>query len=742
MAQIPSAASQLTKVLVGLRHTFVVADATLPDCPLIYASEGFYQMTGYGPSEVLGHNCRFLQGEGTDPKEVQKIRDAMKKGEAVSVRLLNYRKDGTPFWNLLTMTPIKTPDGKVSKIVGVQVDVTSKTEGKAFADSTGIPLLVKYDARLRENVAKKIVDEVTSTVASAEPGSAPSHGVSGFGGSSSSGGKKGAGGPKAFPRVALDLATTVERIQQNFCISDPTLPDCPIVFASDAFLELTGFAREEVLGRNCRFLQGPDTDQSTVEQIREAIKSGSELTVRLLNYTKAGKPFWNMFTLAPMRDEAGVTRFFVGVQVDVTAQGTAGSSTVPVWNKTVSAEAAVVKQGAAAASMIQSALALPGSGANPYGVNPWVGISGTIMRKKPHKADDTAFQALMSVQERDSKIKLMHFRRVKQLGAGDVGLVDLVQLQGTEHKFAMKTLDKHEMQERNKVQRVLTEERILTLVDHPFLATLFVTIQTDTHLHFVMEYCEGGELYGLLNSQPKKRLKEAHVRVYAAEVLLALQYLHLLGFVYRDLKPENILLHSTGHVLLTDFDLSYAKGVVTPRVERIARAAAPAAPASPKGGALPADDYLLVAEPQARANSFVGTEEYLAPEVINAAGHSSGVDWWSFGILIYELVYGITPFRGARRDETFENILKSPLKFPAKPVISEACQDLITQLLIKDVSKRLGSASGAEEIKRHPFFAGINWALLRHVEPPYVPRKEAKAAGGGGGSGGAAFDNY
>ena len=107
---------------------------------------------------------RFLQGEGTDPKEVVTLREAVKYGNACSVRLLNYRKDGTPFWNLLTMTPIKTEDGTVSKYVGVQVDVTSKTEGKAFADSTGVPLLVKYDTRLREGVAKSIVDNVTSTV--------------------------------------------------------------------------------------------------------------------------------------------------------------------------------------------------------------------------------------------------------------------------------------------------------------------------------------------------------------------------------------------------------------------------------------------------------------------------------------------------------------------------------------------------------------------------------------------------
>ena len=473
-----------------------------------------------------------------------KIRDAIKKGEAVSVRLLNYRKDGTPFWNLLTMTPIKTPDGKVSKFVGVQVDVTSKTEGKSVADNAGVPLLVKYDARLRENVAKKMVDDVNTAVEGAEN-------------------PKKAGGVKAFPRVALDLATTVERIQQNFVICDPTLPDCPIVFASDAFLELTEYKREEVLGRNCRFLQGPNTDATTVQGIRDCIKTGAELTVRILNYTKSGRPFWNMFTLAPMRDSEGHARFFVGVQVDVTAQGDKASTVVPVWDKTKSMEETSKQTGHTAASNIGVALQNMS-----YGSNPWAGITGTIMRKKPHKAADKGYQALLGMQQRDGKLKLMHFRRVKQLGAGDVGLVDLVQLQGTDFKFAMKTLDKYEMQERNKVQRVLTEEIILTAVDHPFLATLYCTIQTETHLHFVMEFCDGGELYGLLNSQPKKRLKEAHVRFYVAEVLLALQYLHLLGYLYRDLKPENLLLHQSGHVLLTDFDLSYGKGVINVGMEK------------------------------------------------------------------------------------------------------------------------------------------------------------------------------
>ncbi|KAL0045440.1 hypothetical protein WJX82_006704 [Trebouxia sp. C0006] len=663
---LPAPAGQLTKVLAGLRHTFVVADATLPDCPLVYASDGFLQMTGYTAEEVLGHNCRFLQGEGTDPKEVVTLREAVKYGNACSVRLLNYRKDGTPFWNLLTMTPIKTEDGTVSKYVGVQVDVTSKTEGKAFADSTGVPLLVKYDTRLREGVAKSIVDNVTSTVQEAEE---KQRSVIG----------KRMTAPKAFPRVALDLATTVERIQQNFVICDPNLPDCPIVFASDGFIELTEYPRHEILGRNCRFLQGKDTDEQAVTDIRHAIQEASETTIRLLNYKKSGKPFWNMFTLAPMAD---------------------------------------VPKGAANA--ISAAIQQLGGPAR-FGPDPWAPVRTGVMQPKPHTAHNQLVLALQKVQRDNGKLSLSLFKRVKQLGSGDVGLVDLVQLQVAQMRYAMKTLEKSEMLERNKVGRVLTEEGILNQVDHPFVASLYGTIQTGTHLHFLMEYCEGGELYGLLTTQPTKRLKEAHMRFYVAEVLVALQYLHLLGFIYRDLKPENILLHHSGHIMLTDFDLSYGNGTTTPTIQRV-----------PGKHNIPSSQdpttYLLVAEPHARANSFVGTEEYLAPEIINGEGHNSAVDWWSLGILMYELVYGFTPFRGSKRDSTFDNILKRPLKFPSEPSTSSDCQDLISQLLIRDPAKRLGSKAGAEEIKNHPFFENIKWALIRHTTPPFIP-KRTNAAG-------------
>ncbi|GAB4820055.1 hypothetical protein N2152v2_007101 [Parachlorella kessleri] len=753
---VPAAQAQLTSALAGLRHTFVVADATLPDCPLIYASEGFLEMTGYSKEEVLGHNCRFLQGEGTDPKAVQQLREAVRTGTAVCTRLLNYRKDGLPFWNLLTMTPIKDEAGRVVKFVGVQVDVTGKTEGHAVTDDeNGVPLLIHYDGRLKENVVKPIVDDVLHAVQLGE-------------------GKKpvrlSRGSPnRALPRVALDLATTVERIQSNFVIADPTLPDCPIVFASDPFLKLSGYRREEVLGRNCRFLQGRDSDRATVAELKAAIRAGRECTVRLLNYTKQGRPFWNMLTVAPIKDVEGRPRFLVGVQVDVTDQS--ASALPPI--------------GVTAANAVGQAL----QNMNWVGVDPWASFPTGLVPVKPHRSADPAAAALRALVQQEGKLRLRNFSRVHQLGSGDVGLVDLVQLQGSGHRFALKSLEKKEMLERNKVGRVRTEERILSTVDHPFLATLYATLQTDTHLHFLLEYCDGGELYALLSSQGNKRLKESAVRFYAAEVLLALQYLHLLGYVYRDLKPENILLHRSGQVMLTDFDLSYCQGTTSPKLvlapapeggeqqrqpqqqqgdgtgvpgpgssssssnsprrlgalRKSFSASRLSAQAGRGDGALAPQPpprppaFLLVAQPEGRANSFVGTEEYLAPEVITGAGHTCMVDWWSFGILLYELLYGCTPFRGARRDATFDNVLKKPLAFPDTPHISDHARDLIARLLNKDPSQRLGAGAGADEIKQHPWFAGINWALIRNQTPPFIPKQTALSPRAASGQLGGAF---
>nr|AML76535.1 putative LOV domain-containing protein [Elegia tectorum] len=398
-SSLPRVSQELKDVLSNLQQTFVVSDATRPDCPILYASAGFYSMTGYSLKEVIGRNCRFLQGPETDLVEVAKIRNAVNTGKSYCGRLLNYRKDGTPFWNLLTVTPIRDDKGKVIKFIGMQVEVSKYTEGlsdKRMRPNDLPVSLIRYDTRQKEKALSSMT-EVVQTIKEPRPFQRAAHSdivsvkekldvrpppqtpatpidmknfkspgrpapVSDIKNESSrmsrvmsSGRKSGRSSLIGFKigkrssvgnresiiepevlmtkdvqrteswdhverekdiRQGLDLATTLERIEKNFVISDPRLPDNPIIYASDNFLELTEYTREEILGRNCRFLQGAETDQATVSKIRDAIREQRAITVQLINYTKSGKKFWNLFHLQPMWDQKGELQYFIGVQLD------------------------------------------------------------------------------------------------------------------------------------------------------------------------------------------------------------------------------------------------------------------------------------------------------------------------------------------------------------------------------------------------------------------------------------------
>ncbi|THH33788.1 hypothetical protein EUX98_g408 [Antrodiella citrinella] len=296
------------------------------------------------------------------------------------------------------------------------------------------------------------------------------------------------------------------------------------------------------------------------------------------------------------------------------------------------------------------------------------------------------------------------------LGRGDVGKVYLVREKKTGKLFAMKVLSKKEMIERKKIKRALTEQEILATANHPFIVTLYHSFQSDQYLYFCMEYCMGGEFFRALQSRPGKCLSEDAARFYAAEVTAALEYLHLMGFIYRDLKPENILLHQSGHIMLSDFDL--AKQSTEPGGK-------PAMILTEVNGIPLVDTRSCTAD--FRTNSFVGTEEYIAPEVIQTSGHTSAVDWWTLGILIYEMIYATTPFKGVERNDTFHNILHIQVHFRESPKVSPQCKDAVLRLLDKKESTRLGSKSGASEVKQHKWFAKINWGLLRNTQPPIVP---------------------
>ncbi|KAI8978105.1 kinase-like domain-containing protein [Pilobolus umbonatus] len=320
-----------------------------------------------------------------------------------------------------------------------------------------------------------------------------------------------------------------------------------------------------------------------------------------------------------------------------------------------------------------------------------------------------------SIKVKKVEVGPSSFVKIRMLGKGDVGKVYMVKQKDTEKLYAMKVLSKREMIRRNKIKRALAEQEILTTSNHPFIVSLYHSFQSQDYLYFVMEYCVGGEFFRALQMRPGKCLSEEGAKFYAAEVTAALEYLHLQGHIYRDLKPENILLHQSGHIMLTDFDLS--KGSHPPGNPCVVKSNSPHVPPS-------IDTKSCVVN--LRTNSFVGTEEYIAPEVIKGCGHTSAVDWWTLGILIYEMLFGTTPFKGAGRNETFTRILHCDVQFheqpaPYKSHISNTGKNLIRKLLHKEENKRLGSRAGASDIKAHPFFKNINFALLRHCTPPITP---------------------
>lgn len=316
-----------------------------------------------------------------------------------------------------------------------------------------------------------------------------------------------------------------------------------------------------------------------------------------------------------------------------------------------------------------------------------------------------------SIRVTDVQVGPQSFEKLKLLGKGDVGKVYLVREKATKNLYAMKILNKKEMVERKKIKRVLAEQGILETANHPFIVSLYHSFQSEDHLYLCMEYCMGGEFFRALQTRRMKCINENDAKFYAAEVTAALEYLHLMGFIYRDLKPENILLHQSGHIMLSDFDLS----------KQSDNAANPTFISSTKSSThLPQLDTNACIN-GFRTNSFVGTEEYIAPEVIWGKGHTSAVDWWTLGIFIYEMLFGITPFKGSSRNQTFSNILKNEIQFPDYNQISSNCKNLIKKLLIKDETKRLGSHSGASEVKSHAFFKNTQWALLRNQKPPMIP---------------------
>ncbi|KAK9115140.1 hypothetical protein Syun_021937 [Stephania yunnanensis] len=311
------------------------------------------------------------------------------------------------------------------------------------------------------------------------------------------------------------------------------------------------------------------------------------------------------------------------------------------------------------------------------------------------------------------------FAIIKPISRGAFGRVFLAKKRTTGDLFAIKILKKADMIRKNAVESILAERDILISVRNPFVVRFFYSFTCRDNLYLVMEYLNGGDLYSLLRNLGC--LDEDVARVYVAEIVLALEYLHSLRVVHRDLKPDNLLIAHDGHIKLTDFGLSKV-GLINSTDDL-------------SGPAVSGTTLLAEEEPQVSVSeeqrqrrqkrSAVGTPDYLAPEILLGTGHGATADWWSVGVILFELIVGIPPFNAEHPQMIFDNILNRNIPWPRVPEeMSYEAQDLIDRLLTEDPNQRLG-ANGASEVKQHVFFKDINWDTLARQKAAFVPTSES-----------------
>ncbi|THH20108.1 hypothetical protein EW146_g1193 [Bondarzewia mesenterica] len=275
------------------------------------------------------------------------------------------------------------------------------------------------------------------------------------------------------------------------------------------------------------------------------------------------------------------------------------------------------------------------------------------------------------------------FELITVIGKGSFGKVMQVRKRDSQRIYALKTIRKALIVDRNEITHTLAERLVLARVNNPFIVPLKFSFQSEQKLYLVLAFVNGGELFHHL--QREHRFNEERSRFYSAELLCALEHLHDLDVVYRDLKPENILLDYTGHIALCDFGLCK-----------------------------------LNMKDNDMTNTFCGTPEYLAPEILSGAGYNRTIDWWTLGVLLYEMLSGLPPFYDESTEKMYEKIMQNPLIFGDD--ISSKARSILTGLLTRDPMQRLG-VNGADEIKKHPFFEKVDWKRLlqKKIQPPFKP---------------------
>ena len=292
---------------------------------------------------------------------------------------------------------------------------------------------------------------------------------------------------------------------------------------------------------------------------------------------------------------------------------------------------------------------------------------------------------------KDDKIKnvsLEDFKVLKILGRGAFGKVYLVKFNKTNQLYAMKSIKKIYLNDQNEINNVFSQKKIIQKLNYPFLIDIYLAFKTDDRIYFIMNVVQGENLCEYLRKHIN--FDEKSVKFYAAIIGLTIQYLHDNGISYRELRPDNIIIDKTGYLKISSFKMGKLFKLKS--------------------------SFTIVKE----------SSEYLAPEVVSSNDCKSDADWWSYGIILYELLYGIPPFYNDDDNNIRDQIKKNELRFPKTPSVNKNTKDFIKKLLIKNPTNRLGHAKGFEEIKKHEFFKGLNFDNLinKTIEAEYKPTIE------------------
>ncbi|XP_072396514.1 serine/threonine-protein kinase tricornered isoform X4 [Diabrotica undecimpunctata] len=337
-------------------------------------------------------------------------------------------------------------------------------------------------------------------------------------------------------------------------------------------------------------------------------------------------------------------------------------------------------------------------------------------KRLQHAQKETEFLRL-----KRSRLGVEDFEPLKVIGRGAFGEVRLVQKKDTGHVYAMKILRKADMLEKEQVAHVRAERDILVEADHQWVVKMYYSFQDPINLYLIMEFLPGGDMMTLL--MKKDTLSEDSTQFYITETALAIDSIHKLGFIHRDIKPDNLLLDAKGHLKLSDFGL--CTGLKKSHRTDFYRDLSQAKPS----------DFIITSSPmdskrraeswkknrRALAYSTVGTPDYIAPEVFMQTGYGPACDWWSLGVIMYEMLIGYPPFCSENPQDTYTKVMnwRDTLVFPAEVPISEEAKDTIIKFCC-EADRRLGSQKGLEDLKLNQFFRGVDWEHIRE-RPAAIP---------------------